>query len=68
MVVASPPQHHQGLACTGQDCLDCSVCLFVWVMAQEPDHIARFRNYNDYLDSLKAEEDIRYLQEGELAR
>ena len=37
-------------------------------MAQDPDFIARFRDYNDYLDSLIAEEDIRYLQDGELAR
>ena len=37
-------------------------------MAQDPDYIARFRDYNDYLDSLIAEEDIRYLQDGELAR
>ena len=36
-------------------------------MAQDPDFIARFRDYNDYLDSLIAEEDIRYLQDGELA-
>lgn len=30
--------------------------------------IARFVSYEDYLDSLIAEEDIRYLQDGELAR
>ena len=31
-------------------------------------YIARFTSYEDYLDSLIAEEDIRYLQDGELAR
>ena len=31
-------------------------------------YIARFSSYEDYLDSLIAEEDIRYLQDGELAR
>ena len=31
-------------------------------------NISRFKSYNHYLDSLIAEEDIRYLQDGELAR
>ena len=34
----------------------------------DKDYIARFTSYQDYLDSLIAEEDIRYLQDGELAR
>ena len=32
------------------------------------DNISRFKTYYDYLDSLIAEEDINYLQDGELAR
>ena len=31
-------------------------------------NISQFKSYNHYLDSLIAEEDIRYLQDGELAR
>ena len=36
----------------------------------DPDavNISRFKSYHHYLDSLIAEEDIRYLQDGELAR
>ena len=37
-------------------------------LAMDNGYIARFTSYEDYLDSLIAEEDIRYLQDGELAR
>ena len=37
-------------------------------MEDDVPNVARFRSYYDYLDSLIAEEDIRYLQDGELAR
>ena len=38
------------------------------IMEDDVPNVARFRSYYDYLDSLIAEEDIRYLQDGELAR
>ena len=37
-------------------------------MEDDVPNVARFRSYYDYLDSLIASEDIRYLQDGELAR
>ena len=38
-------------------------------MGLDPEfNISRFKSYHHYLDSLIAEEDIRYLQDGELAR
>ena len=37
-------------------------------MDEDVPNVARFRSYYDYLDSLIASEDIRYLQDGELAR
>ena len=37
-------------------------------MDSDAVNISRFKCYHHYLDSLIAEEDIRYLQDGELAR
>ena len=39
-----------------------------FALCPPPSPAPRFRDYPDYLDSLIAEEDIRYLQDGELAR
>ena len=37
-------------------------------MDSDAVNISRFKSYHHYLDSLIAAEDIRYLQDGELAR
>ena len=42
--------------------------LFSLHMDSDAVNISRFKSYHHYLDSLIAAEDIRYLQDGELAR
>ena len=42
--------------------------LIILSMDSDAVNISRFKSYHHYLDSLIAAEDLRYLQDGELAR